>query len=206
MALLQLFAEIVVAMLAFKLQALRECPWHPYMYVPVRACLLEQRKRIKSQGCLKTQLEVMRWDWRWWIGRGCFHRLRVWVRGRGAALLLSGGEGHWWRRWYRLKRGVANQPVEGPLQIAKRVFERFRPFLMPVEALGDGKTVHFIILNPASTTSFSTIMAREQNQKQDFAFLWHKCKIHSTDCSTSTRRAPIVYQQLPTNDAMLTLT
>jgi len=70
-----------------------------------------------------------------------------------------------------LKRGVANQPVKGPLQIAKRVFECFRPFLMPVEALGDGKAVHFIILNPASTTSTSTKMAREQSQKHNFTFL-----------------------------------
>lgn len=69
-----------------------------------------------------------------------------------------------------MKSGVANQPVKGPLQIAKRVFERFCPFLMPVEALGDGKAVHFIILNPASTTSTSTIMARERTQKQDFTF------------------------------------
>jgi hypothetical protein len=42
---------------------------------------------------------------------------------------------------------------------------------MPVEALGDGKAVHFIILNPASTTSTSTKMAREQSQKHNFTFL-----------------------------------
>lgn len=175
MALLQLFADFVVAM-----WALRELS-KAYIYVctcqSLPACLPEQRKRITSQGCMKTQLEVMSRGWRCWIGRGCFHRLWLWVRGWGAALLLSRGEGHWWRRWYRLKRGVANQPVKGPLQIAKRVFECFRPFLMPVEALGDGEAVHFIILNPASTTNTSTKMARDQAKNMILHFL---AKVYDT--------------------------
>jgi len=55
-----------------------------------------------------------------------------------------------------LEVSISYEPIECPFQIAERVFERFCPIFLLIEALSDGVVFHFVILNPANYPKMSS--------------------------------------------------